>query len=174
MIIPYKEKQPQIGANVFIAPTAVVIGDVHIQDNVSIWFNAVIRADNDAIYIGENSNIQDNATVHVDANDPVQIGSNVTVGHNAVIHGCTLEDGALVGIGAVILNKAVIGKGAVISAGAVVMRAQQVAAYHLATGVPAKVKKALDPQLWSHYNASAAHYLHLKEEYKTVTDPDVN
>ena len=171
MIITYKDKRPKIGKNVYIAPSAVVIGDVHIQDNVSIWFNAVLRGDNDAIYIGENSNIQDNVTIHVDTGDPVHIGKNVTVGHNAVVHGCKVENGALIGISAVVLNNAVVGEGSIVAAGAVVRNGQKIAPYRVAAGAPAKEKKELDPNDWPQYNSPVGHYLRLREEYAVKSDP---
>jgi len=165
MLMEYRGKTPKIGKNVFIAPTAVVIGDVEIGDNVSIWFNAVVRGDNDSIYIGENSNVQDNCTLHVDKGDPLRIGANVTVGHNAVVHGCTVENGALIGIGAVVLNNAVVGEGTIVAAGSVVTRGQMVGAYRIVAGSPAKEKKELDPKAWPEYNSPVGRYLHLKEIY---------
>ena len=92
MIIEFKGKRPQIGKDVFIAPNAVVIGDVVIGDSSSIWFNTVVRGDSDAIRIGRNTNIQDNCTIHIDEGKPTIIGDNVTVDHNAVVHGCTIEE----------------------------------------------------------------------------------
>lgn len=166
MIITYKNKTPIIGKNVYIAPSAVVIGDVRIEDNVSIWFNAVVRGDKDSIFIGENTNIQDNCTIHVDKGDPVRIGANVTVGHNAVVHGCTVENGVLIGINAVILNNAVVGEGAIIGAGAVVTGGRKIAPYRMAAGAPAMEKKDLDPKEWPNYNSPVASYLRLKEIYQ--------
>ncbi len=170
MILAYNGKTPKIGKNVYIAPSAVVIGDVTLEDNASIWFNAVVRGDKDAIYIGKNSNIQDNCTLHVDEGDPLHIGADVTVGHNAVVHGCTVEKGVLIGINAVILNNAVVGEGAIIAAGAVVTGGQTIAAYHMAAGAPAKEKKALDPAAWPEYNVSVANYLKLKSVYQNDQD----
>ncbi|MGD9212004.1 MAG: gamma carbonic anhydrase family protein [Desulfobacteraceae bacterium] len=165
MIISYRGQRPKIGKNVYIAPTAVVIGNVHLQDNVSIWFNTVLRGDKDAIYIGENSNIQDNTTIHVDPGAPVNIGNNVTVGHNAMVHGCTIENGALIGINAVVLNHSIIGEGSIVAAGSVVTQGQKIVPYRLAVGIPAKEKKELNPADWSQYNAPVASYLRLKDEY---------
>lgn len=170
MIMTYNGKTPKIGKNVYIAPTATVIGDVTIADNASIWFNAVIRGDNDAIFIGENTNIQDNCTVHVDRGDPVHIGPDVTVGHNAVVHGCTVEKGALIGINAVILNNAVVGEGSIIAAGAVVTQKQKIGPYQLAAGAPAKEKKVLDPEKWPQYNSPVGNYLRLKKAYQNSDD----
>ena len=115
MIIKYKNKEPRIGKDVFIAPTATVIGDVTIADNASIWYGAVVRGDLASIAIGKNTNIQDNCTLHADKDIPLNIGSNVTVGHNAVVHGCTLEDRCLIGINAVVLNRAVVKSGTIVA-----------------------------------------------------------
>ena len=144
MIIEYKGKKPVIGNNVFIAPTAVIIGDVTLEDNASVWFGAVLRGDMAPITVGENANIQDNCTLHVDYDTPVVIGDNVTVGHNAVVHGCTVEDHSLIGIGATVLNNARIGKGAVVAAGSVVREGQVVEPWTLVAGIPAKLKKMLE------------------------------
>lgn len=143
MIIEYKGKRPRIGRNVFIAPTAVVIGDVEIGDGSSVWFNTVIRGDSDAIRIGRNTNIQDNCTIHIDAGKPAVIGDNVTVGHNVVLHGCTVEDHCLIGIHSTVLNGAVIRRGSIIASNALVMEGKTVGPFHLVAGVPAALKKEL-------------------------------
>ena len=166
MILPYKNRRPRIGRNVFIAPTAVIIGDVTIGDNASVWFGAVLRGDMAPIRIGDNTNIQDNCTVHTDADTPATIGRNVTVGHNAVVHGCTVADNCLIGIGAVVLNRARIGKGSVVAAGSVVREDQRVEPAQLVAGTPAQVKRALPdasgdgvPQPTLDYLTLAAQYL---------------
>lgn len=143
MLIEYRGKRPTIGRNVFIAATATIIGDVSIGDGASVWYGAVIRADLASITIGENTNIQDNCTLHVDIEVPVVIGSNVTIGHNAVIHGCTVEDSSLVGINAVVLNHAHIKSGSIVAAGAVVKEGQTVGPNQLVAGTPAVFKKNL-------------------------------
>ena len=143
MIMTYEGKTPRIGNNVFIAPTAAVIGDVEIADGASIWYGAVIRGDLDAIRIGADTNIQDNCTIHVDAGRPAVIGQSVVVGHNAVVHGCTIEDQCLIGISAVVLNGAHIRKGSIVAAGAVVLEDQVVGPLELAAGMPARVRKQL-------------------------------
>ncbi|UCG05442.1 MAG: gamma carbonic anhydrase family protein [Desulfobacterales bacterium] len=111
MILKYKDKKPVIGQNVFIAPTATIIGDVEIKDGASIWYGVVIRGDADKIRIGRNTNIQDNCTIHTDEGLPAIIGNRVSVGHNAVIHGCSIEDECLIGIHAVVLNGAKVMSG---------------------------------------------------------------
>ena len=165
MILTYKGKQPEIGSNVFIAPTATLIGDVVIGDNASVWFGAVLRGDMAAIRVGENTNIQDNCTVHTDFDTPAIIGDNVTVGHNAVVHGCTLADNCLIGIGAVVLNGASIGKGSVVAAGSVVLEGQQVEPGQLVAGAPARMKKVLPPSGDGRLPASTLDYLALCESY---------
>lgn len=141
MIIPYKGIYPVIGENVFIAPTAVIIGDVVIEEGASVWFNAVVRGDRDRISIGARTNIQDGCVLHLDPGHPLTIGSDVTVGHGAVLHGCTIENKVLIGISAVILNDAVVRSGSVVGSGAVVPEGMQIGPSQLAAGVPAKIKK---------------------------------
>jgi carbonic anhydrase/acetyltransferase-like protein (isoleucine patch superfamily) len=166
MIIPYKGKHPRIGRNVFIAPNAVIIGDVIIEDEASIWFGAVLRGDLDRITIGSGSNIQDNCTLHVDKDQPLRIGSKATIGHNAVIHGCTIEDHVLIGIGATILNNAMIHAGSVVAANSVVPEGMKVGPLQLAAGVPAKIKKDYDSERLAHNIADAQIYLDLSREYR--------
>ncbi len=168
MIIAYGGKKPQIGNNVFIAPTAVVIGDVVIKDNASIWFNTVLRGDMAGIVIGENTNIQDNCTVHTDFDCPALIGDNVTVGHNAVVHGCLVEDDCLIGINAVILNQAHVKQGTVVAAASVVKEGQQVGPFQLVAGAPAAVKKELPRDSNQPYQNPVRNYLKLAEAYRTI------
>ena len=143
MILSYNGKTPKIGKNVFIAPTATVVGDVEIKDGANIWYGTVVRGDASYIKIGKNTNIQDNATVHTDTGGPTIIGDNVTVGHNAVIHGCTVEDKSLIGIGAIVLGKALVKTGTVVAAGSLVKRGQIVGPNQLVAGSPAVVKRDL-------------------------------
>jgi len=136
-------KTPELHANAFVADGARIIGDVHLLEGSSVWYNAVLRADGDSITIGVGSNLQDNVAVHVDRGHPVVLGENVSVGHNAVIHGCTIGDGSLVGMGAVVLNGAQIGSGCLIAGGAVVLEGTVVPDGSLVAGVPAKVRREL-------------------------------
>ena len=131
MLLEYKGYKPKIGKNVFIALTATVIGNVEIKNGASIWYGTVVRGDRSAITVGENSNIQDNCTVHSDPGKPAIIGDNVTVGHNAVIHACTIEDDCIIGINAVVLTNAYVKTGSVIAAGSVIKQNQVVGPYHL-------------------------------------------
>ena len=143
MILTYEGQTPKIAANVFIAPTAVVIGAVDIQEGASIWYGTVLRGDIAAITVGRNTNIQDNCTVHTDHGQPTVIGAGVTIGHNAVIHGCVIEDDCMISIAAVVLSRAVIRKGSVVAAGAVVKEGQEIGPGQLAAGIPAAAKRLL-------------------------------
>ena len=141
----YYGTKPKIGKDVFIAPTAVVLGDVEIGDGSSIWYGAVVRGDEAKIRIGKNTNIQDNCTLHSDPPSPLVIGDNVTVGHNAVVHGCTVEDDCLIGIGSIVLNDARVKTGSIVASGCVVKQGQEVGPYHMVAGAPARLKKELTP-----------------------------
>ena len=165
MLLEYKGKKPKIGKNVFIAPTAAVIGDVEIGDNASIWYGAVLRGDMAPVRVGMNSNIQDNCTVHTDAGKPAIIGDNVTVGHNAVVHGCTVESNCLIGINAVVLNDAHVKTGSVVASGSVVREGQSVGPYHLMTGIPASVKKELTEKDAEAFGVPVKNYLELAKEH---------
>jgi carbonic anhydrase/acetyltransferase-like protein (isoleucine patch superfamily) len=132
MIIPFRGITPVLGRNVYIAPTAVIIGDVRIGDDSSIWFGTVVRGDVNSIVIGARTNVQDNSTLHVVTDAfPLIIGDEVTVGHNVVLHGCTVEDRCLVGIGAVVLDGVKIGTGSVVAAGSVVTQGTEVPGHSL-------------------------------------------
>ncbi len=143
MIRDLYNKKTKIDNDTFIADSADVMGDVTIGKNSSIWYNVTVRGDLSYISIGEMTNIQDNAVVHVDDNEPCIIGDNVSVGHNAVVHGCTVEDNCLVGMGSIVLNGAVIGKGSMIAAGAVVLENAVIPPNSLVVGIPGKVVREL-------------------------------
>jgi carbonic anhydrase/acetyltransferase-like protein (isoleucine patch superfamily) len=168
MILEFKGHVPTIGKNVFIAPTAVIIGDVEIKDNTSIWFGTVIRGDRAAITIGECTNIQDNCTIHSDDDKPVVIGNHVTVGHNAVVHGCIVEDNCLIGINAVVLSGARIRTASVVAAGSVVKNGQVVGPYHLVAGIPCELKKVLPETTVEKRKETAERYIELTRAYKSI------
>jgi carbonic anhydrase/acetyltransferase-like protein (isoleucine patch superfamily) len=130
----------------WIAPNAVVLGNVVLKKNASVWFGAVLRGDNDVITVGENSNVQDNSVLHTDMGSPLTIGANVTVGHMVMLHGCTIGDGSLVGIGSVILNGAKIGKNCLVGAGALITENKDFPDGSMILGAPAKVVRALAPE----------------------------
>ena len=130
--------------NFFIADTAAVIGKVRLKPGASIWFGAVLRGDNEWIEIGEGANVQDNATCHTDPGFPLVLGKNVTIGHNVIVHGCTVGDGALIGMGSIVMNGAKIGAGSIVGAGSVVTEGKEFPASSLIIGAPARVIRTLD------------------------------
>jgi carbonic anhydrase/acetyltransferase-like protein (isoleucine patch superfamily) len=143
MIIEFEGKTPRVAEDAYLAPTAVLIGDVTVGPGASIWFGAVLRGDNSAIVIGEGSNVQDNCVIHCAEDLPTIVGRNVTVGHMAMLEGCVIGDGALIGMGAIVLQRASVGTNALIAAGAVVGEGTEIPGGVLAAGVPARVKKEL-------------------------------
>ena len=156
---------PTLAAGAWAAPSADLIGDVRLGPRASVWFGAVIRADNTAIVIGEESNVQDGAVGHSDPGAPLTIGARVTVGHQAILHGCTIGDQALVGMGARILNGAVIGANSLVGAGALVTEGKIFAPGMLIVGVPARAIRALTDDEISALALSAAHYAQKAEHY---------
>lgn len=145
-------------ADAYIAPTAVLIGDVEIAAGASVWFGAVLRADEAPIKVGEGANVQDNAVIHCARDLPTIIERDVTIGHSAQLEGCTVEAGALVGMGATMLQRSRLGAGSMLAAGAVLGEGKEVPPGHLAAGVPATVKKELDGSSKSWVGSSARHY----------------
>lgn len=136
-------KQPAVHPSAWVAPGAVLRGDVTLGEQVNVWYHAVLRADQEAITVGKGSNIQDNCVLHGDEGNDVVVGEEVTVGHGAILHGCTVEDRCLIGMNAVVLDHAVIGAGSIVGAGAVVGAGTIVPPMSLVVGVPAKVKRTL-------------------------------
>lgn len=166
MIIQFRGKTPVLGRNVFIAPTASVIGDVSIGHDSSIWFGTVVRGDVNSIVIGERTNVQDNSTLHVVTDAfPLFIGNEVTVGHNVVMHGCTVEDRCLVGIGSLILDGARVGRGSVIAAGSLVTPGTEIPENSLVKGFPAKVVEDLGKGSEEAILAYCESYLKTKDLY---------
>ncbi len=159
-------KTPQVSEASFIAENASVIGDAVLKKGSSVWFGAVVRADSERITVGENSNIQDNCTLHSSTGYPVTIGSNVTVGHNAVVHGCTVGDNCLIGMNSTILNGAEIGKNCVVGAGALVTENKKFPDNSLIIGVPAKSVKQIDDSAAVKIKENAAYYRIAAEKYK--------
>lgn len=158
----------------YIHPSAIIIGNVTLGRDSSVWPTAVLRGDIASIVIGDETNVQDGVIVHVDYGVPVHVGHRVTIGHRAVIHGCTIEDDCLIGIGAIILNRAVIGTGSVIGAGAVVREDMQVPPGSLVLGVPAKVVRPVDDELRERIRHGAASYVErAKAESDSVKKPSL-
>ena len=150
----------------FIAPNASVMGKVTFGEDVSVWYGAVIRADVEAIIIGNRSNIQDTAVLHADLGDPTIIGSDVTIGHGAIVHGAIVGDGSLIGMRATVLNKAVIGKNCIIGACALVTEGMQIPDNSLVVGIPAKVVRQISEQQVIGLKISALHYVEMAERHE--------
>ncbi|MER6081968.1 gamma carbonic anhydrase family protein [Streptomyces sp. NPDC001833] len=146
LIVGIGGREPRIEADVFVAPTASVIGDVTLEAGASVWYGAVVRGDVEKITVGARANVQDNVTLHADPGFPVRVGERVSIGHNAVVHGATVEDDCLIGMGATVLNGAVIGAGSLVAAQALVPQGMVVPPGSLVAGVPAKVRRELSAE----------------------------
>ncbi len=167
VILPFQGKRPKIHESAFIAPGAVVIGDVEIGPDSSVWFGCILRGDLNYIRVGARTNIQDGTIVHVDSREfHTIIGDDVTIGHMAVIHACTLETGAFVGIGATVLDGAVVEGGAMVAAGALVTPGKRVPAGEMWAGTPARRARALDPEKFALFAEIAPHYAELARAYR--------
>ncbi|HEX7117876.1 MAG TPA: gamma carbonic anhydrase family protein [Longimicrobiales bacterium] len=167
-IIPFNGIRPRIHPTAFIAPTAVVIGNVEIGPEASVWFGAVLRGDNPrlAIRIGARTSIQDNCVLHVSERGETVVGADATIGHGAIFESCTIGDGALVGMNAVILHEAEIGEAAIVAAGSVVPERMVVPPRTLVAGVPARVRKELTAEAIRRVAEGARHYVHLAHDYR--------
>lgn len=157
--------RPLLAETAWAAPSADLIGDVHLAELASVWFGAVIRADNTPILIGARSNIQDGAMLHSDPGAPCTVGEDVTVGHHAILHGCTIGNRTLIGMGATILNRAVIGEDCLVGAGALVTEGKEFPDGSLIVGSPARVVRELTPQQIQGLAMSAAHYVRNGQRY---------
>lgn len=158
---------PKFGNNCFFAETAVVVGEVTMGDNCTVWYNAVVRGDVHSITIGNNTNIQDGAVIHCTYQKAkTVIGSNVSIAHNAIVHGCTVEDNVLIGMGAIIMDDAVIGQNSVIAAGAVVLPGTKVEPESVYAGVPAKRVKDIGPEMKEVIQRTARNYPMYAEWFK--------
>lgn len=167
MIRPYRGIQPRIAASAYVDPSAEVIGDVEIGERSSVWPQATLRGDVNAIRIGEESNIQDNCVLHGEWDQyPVIVGNRVTVGHSVVLHGCVVEDDCVIGIGAIVLNGARIGRGSVIAAGALVPEGMVVPPGSLVMGIPGKVRRELTEEERDRFHKNAANYVRYRQHYK--------
>jgi len=155
----------------YIAPTAVLIGDVEVGAGASVWFGAVLRGDEAAIKVGEGANIQDNVVVHCAHDLPTLIERNASVGHSALLEGCVVEQGALVGMGAIMLQRSRLGAGSMLAAGAVLAEGKSVPAGHLAAGVPATVRKPLDGSSENWVGTAAKHYQERAVRYRANLRP---
>jgi carbonic anhydrase/acetyltransferase-like protein (isoleucine patch superfamily) len=160
MLYRLDDRIPELrGERHFVADNASVIGTVILENNVSIWFNAVLRGDNEPIHIGANSNIQDGSVLHTDMGSPLTIGANVTVGHQAMLHGCTIGEGSLIGIKATLLNHSIIGKNCLIGANTLITENKVIPDNSLVIGMPGKVVRTLTEAEIDAMHANTAHYV---------------
>jgi len=166
MIFELDGRRVRAEGDYFVADNAVVIGHVLLRANASVWFNAVIRGDNELITIGENSNVQDGAVLHTDPGSPIVIGKDVTIGHKVMLHGCTIGDGTLVGINSVVLNGARIGRGCLIGANALITEGKEIPDGSLVMGAPGKVVRQLAPEQMAGLIGSARHYVENFKRFK--------
>lgn len=166
MLYRLGKRTPELhGERHFIADNAAVIGSVTLENNVSVWFSAVLRGDIEPIHIGANSNIQDGAVLHTENGAPLSVAANVTVGHQASVHGCTIGEGSLIGIKAVILNHAVIGRNCLIGANALITEGKVIPDNSLVLGAPGKVVRTLTEEEIAAMHANTARYVSLAADY---------
>ena len=170
IILPYRGKTPVIDSTAFIAPTAAVIGDVTVGAGSSVWFGAVVRGDFQPITIGRNTNIQENATVHVMRDVPVHIGDNVLIGHNAVVHCRCIGDNTLIGMGSIVMGYSEIGENVVIGAGTFLPQHKKIPSNSLVFGNPAQIVRALRDDEIEALQAAASNYANLGAEYKHIIE----
>lgn len=165
MLLPFKDKVPQIGKNVYLAAGSQVIGDVTLEDDVSIWFNTILRGDLAPITIGARCNIQDLSLVHVNQHQPVILETDVSIGHSVTLHGCIIRQGALIGIGAILLNGAEIGAESIVAAGALVPERKIFPSRVLIMGSPAKVVRELTDRDLEMIRGISRRYVQKAREY---------
>lgn len=154
----YAGVKPTVAPGAWVAETAVVLGNVELGEGANVWYGAVLRGDKDRIAIGARTNVQDNATVHLDPGAPAIVGAGVTIGHNAIVHGCTVEDNCLIGMGSTILSGARIGRDSIVGANALVTEGKQIPPGSLVLGVPARVIRQLTPEEIAGIGRNAAGY----------------
>lgn len=169
-LLPYKGVWPTLAPDVFVAPTAYIVGDVTIEAGANVWFSAVIRGDSAPVRIGPRTNVQDGCVIHTDAGAPCTIGADCTLGHGAIIHGATLADGVLVGMHATVLNRAVVGAGCIVAAGALVPEGKQVETGRLVMGVPGRVLREVTGAERTRTMEGVQHYLTYVAEYRKALD----
>ena len=173
MNLSFKGVEPVVDPSVYVAPGAVIIGDVVIGPESSIWFGTVVRADVNYIRIGAQTNIQDQCILHVTGgNYPLNVGNRITVGHRAIIHGCTIEDGCLIGMGAVLLDGCHVGSEAIVAAGSVVSEGSHIPPRTLAMGAPAEPRRAITEKELARAKYSASHYIELAQIYRREHTPE--
>jgi carbonic anhydrase/acetyltransferase-like protein (isoleucine patch superfamily) len=166
VIVPFGGSSPSVDPSAWVASNATLVGAVYLGPHSSVFYGAVIRADNDSITIGAGSNIQDNVTMHTDAGLQLTVGSRVTVGHGAILHGCEIEDDCLIGMNATVLNGAFVGAGSLIAAGSVVLENTVIPPGSLVTGMPAKAMRRLNDAEQASLVENARHYAELSQMHK--------
>ena len=166
MIKAYKGIEPKIDENVFIAESADIVGKVNIEKNANIWYGTVLRADDNYITVGENTNIQDGSVVHISEGYPTIIGKNVTIGHKSIIHGCEIGDNTLIGMGSIVLDGAKVGEFTLLGAGSLVPPGKEIPSGVLAMGSPAKVIRELSEEEKENLTKSAIKYVKLANNHK--------
>jgi len=169
LVVPFAGSTPSVAPSAWVAPNATLVGRVTLGARASVFYGAVLRADVDSITVGDDTNLQDNVTVHCDAGAPATIGARVSVGHAAILHGCAVEDDCLIGMGATVLNGAVIGTGSLVAAGAVVLEGTIVPPGSLVAGVPGKVRRELTDDERAGIRTNAEHYLQLSAAHRDAT-----
>lgn len=173
MIIPFKDKYPQLADDVIILPGAKVIGDTQMDSGCSVWFNSVVRGDVNIIRIGKNVNIQDLSMIHcTTAKYGTFIGEEVLIGHRALLHGCTIGDRVLIGMGAIVMDGAKIGQDSIIGAGSLVLERSEFPPGVLILGSPAKIKRELSKEEIAHIPRQALHYRNLAENYRSLSSEE--
>lgn len=163
-------RTPKLHPESWVAPSAIVVGDVTLEERASVWYGATLRSEFEPVVVGAGSNIQDGVAVHTDAGFPVTVGEGVSVGHNAVLHGCAIGDGALIGMAAVVLNGAVIGAGSLVAASALVPQGMVVPPRSLVAGVPAKVRRELSDEEVAANRHNSLAYEHLLAMHRDTAD----
>ena len=172
MLYAIEEREPRlVDHSVFVAPNATIIGSVILEAGSSVWFNAVIRGDNDRITIQSETNLQDGAILHTDPGLPLHVGRRVTIGHAAVLHGCQIGDGSLIGIHATVLNRARIGSRCIVGAGALIAEGKEIPPESLVLGVPARVQRSLTLEELENLDGMAEHYVDKARRYATSFEP---
>lgn len=169
MLIALGDKVPYVDDTAWVAPNSTLVGSVSVGPGASVWYGAVLRADNEPITIGARSNVQDLCAFHTEKGKPVVLGEDVSVGHGAVIHGATIGDGCLIGMGAIIMNGAIIGEHSLIAAGALVSEGVEIPPRSLVAGVPGKVRRELTAEQLAHLTDNSATYEHHREEHRNGT-----
>jgi carbonic anhydrase/acetyltransferase-like protein (isoleucine patch superfamily) len=168
MLVSFGGVTPTVDESAFVAENATLIGRVTLGPGAGVFYGAVLRGDTDSITIGENSNVQDNVSMHTDSGIQLRVGKGVSIGHNAVVHGCVIEDNCLIGMGAIIMNRAVIGTGSLVAAGAVVLEDTVIPPGSLVAGVPAKVRRSLGEDEIEKVRENARRYIETSARHRDL------